>query len=514
MSTLEFNTRPDFQRDRWGRPQIKIPGESKPKPYTRVSGYGQVLENQFGLTKWKMRTELLGALDRPDLLRLASAARGDDRRLDSIVEELLEAGGASRAANTGTAIHDVLAQLDAGLITIDRVPDEFRGHADAWHSCLEAHGLEVVPELVECHLVNDTYEAAGSGDNFLRRKTDGKLVAVDKKTGKSIGKHPIGYEVQLYLYATSHRYDVLTGERTSFGDVDLDVAYIAHIPAEGATCTLYQVDLRSAATLTELARQVRKAEKESTPVTAIAPVPQQLPLIEQRRRWIKDRLQVFIARYPDNKAFVARCWPTGVPTFKTDHAHNDGEIDLIAELLCKAETEVSAPFGATDPKILAEQAEERRAVALIKEVFPEARLVDDTSDITEQQYQEFKDTVEQLPEDQQTWISQRTLEASAAKKPLSLRQNRTVRRYECAQALMRLSDFRDDEGVVRAFLELAVPDANHTKPIGAIVGGLDLDQALRVKKIADAIDSGALLLTWDDTGKPGVIGDMSVIETD
>jgi hypothetical protein len=516
MSAHGFDITVDFKRDRWGRPLIDIPGSDKPKGYTRISGYGQVLENQSGLTKWKQRMVLAGALERPDILKLASAARHDDKRMSSLAEELLEAGGASRAANTGTAIHDVLAQIDMGEITLDQVPDEFKGHAQAWQDCLDAHGLEIVTDLVECQLVNDTYEAAGSGDNFLRRKSDGKLIAVDKKTGKTISPRPLAYMVQLYLYATSMRYDVQTGQRKSIGNVDTTVAYIAHIPANGDTCVLYEVDLRAAAELTALACQVRKADKETVKVSPLAialpsPAVDFDAVLVERRTWLRQRLVDLVAGYPECRTMLVQAWPTGVPGFKENHNHNHDEVDLIAKMADRLEAQYGVPFGPTDPKVLANRVEDIRAEALVIAAFPEARLVDDVSEIDDATYQAVKTTVDALPTVQQAWIGERTKEAGSAKKSLSLRQSRTVGRYESVQALIALSVFHDADDVVRALIELVVTDAKPTSKLGALLGGLNLDQALQLQKISHAIDTGALTLTWNEQAEPIVAGDVPAV---
>lgn len=527
--TDTFEITVDFPRDRWRRPLVKV-SDDKMEPYARPSGFGEVLEDKSGLTTWKIRTAINGCVDRPDLLNLYSAYRTNDKKTRELVELFLEAGGASQAANTGTAIHDILAQVNRGDLTVSDVPERFRQYVDAWLDALNTHGFEVIPKLIERHLVNDTYRTAGSGDVFLRRKSDGKIFAVDVKTGKTISARPLGYMVQLYLYATSDLYDVITGEREAFekyyGTVSTDVAYIAHIPANGVGCVFYEVDLHEAKILTDLAAEVRRVGKEIQKVIKLdAPVAEitSLPsideftgdlLIKERRNWCRHRLAELFDNYPQAKDMVVRNWPTGVPGFRGEYLHSDAELDLIVHVLDRVETEYHVPFGATDPKVIAAQQESGRAVRIVKQVFPDATLVDDDSDIDERTYKEFKTLVSSMPSDQQAWIAERTKEASSAKKSISLSQNRTVRRFQIAQALVRLSEFHDADDVVRAFIQLVAPEMNPTSKIGAVLGGLTLDQALRLQKISDAIDTGVLTLSWDENQQPIVLGDMSVISTD
>lgn len=521
-----FDINVDFPRDRWRRPLVNV-GADKMEPYARPSGFGEVLEDKSGLTTWKIRTAINGCVDRPDLLNLYSAYRTNDKKTRELVEQFLEAGGASQAANTGTAIHDILAQVNRGDLAVTDVPEQFRQYVDAWLDALDSHGFEVIPQLIERHLVNDTYRTAGSGDVFLRRKSDGKIFAVDVKTGKAISARPLGYMVQLYLYATSDLYDVTTGEREPFdknyGSVSTDVAYIAHIPANGVGCTFYEVDLHEAKILTDLAAEVRRAGKEiqkviklDTPTVTVAPVVEtpKVSTLDERRLWCRNRLSDLFEGYPEAKDMVVRNWPTGVPGFKGEHLHTDAELDLIVRVLDRVETEFHVPFGVTDPKLIAEREEAGRAVRLLKQVFPGAKVVDDENEIDERTYVEFKTLVSSMPADQQEWIAERTKEALAAKKSISLSQNRTVRRFEIAQALVRLSDFRDADDVVRAFVQLVAPDMKPTSKVGAVLGGFDLDQAIRLQKISDAIDTGVLVLSWDENERPIVLGDMSAISTD
>jgi len=86
----------EFQRDRWGRPMIIPTGGGKAIAYSRFSSHGQVLEDRFGLEKWKIRTSALGLVARQDLFaQLASIPADDSKRIDEILTQALEAGGGS-----------------------------------------------------------------------------------------------------------------------------------------------------------------------------------------------------------------------------------------------------------------------------------------------------------------------------------------------------------------------------------------------------------------------------------
>ena len=123
----------DFNRDRWGRPLIIVPGETKPIPYTRFSSHGQCLEDRFGLEKWKIRTAGKGLALRSDLYAQVAACPADDsRRLDSLMEAALEAGGSSVGAGLGTALHEFTQNFDLGTATLADIPEPWRYDVEAY----------------------------------------------------------------------------------------------------------------------------------------------------------------------------------------------------------------------------------------------------------------------------------------------------------------------------------------------------------------------------------------------
>lgn len=495
----------DFTRDRWGRPLIKQP-EGKDLPYTRISGYGQVLEDQFGLTKWKQRMVLVGAVARPDLVKLATAAKDDDRRLDTLVEQMLEAGGASRAANTGTAIHEVLANLDTGKIDLDSVPDEFLAHARLWTSTLEQHGLTVEQSLVECHLVNDRYQAAGSGDNFLR-DSNGVLYVADKKTGKSIGQRPLAYMVQLALYATADLYDIETGERTPTG-CDQSTGYIVHLPANGETCELYEVDLDAALELATLAQQVRRAQKTTTPISKIdrssttvksKPISEKpaksakskKPTVAERRAWIEQRVRTVLEQ-PDGRAMLQLCWPPDIPRLSSDHKHTAAELDRLTTALDEAEKGSSAPFPAPDPANIAKPVVEAKEEPRKAQPKPldEGRFVDQpTIDALRAKFDSL------LPE-QQKQIADWAREAHAADRNVSLQLKPSERRFNIARAMIELATtWEGDSDAVPAVIRTVTP---LDTTVGATLGSLTIDQAESLIVHSDALSKyGTLSYTFD-----------------
>lgn len=433
----------DFKRDRWGRPLIKQVDGSE-LAYTRISSYGQVLEDHSGLTNWKLRTVVLGAVQRPDLLQLASAQRAETRKLDQLAQQMLDAAGASAAANSGTAVHEALAAIDTGKMTLDEMPDEFIPYARAWHQLLKDHGLEIVPELVETTLVNDRFLAAGSTDNFVMR-SNGQLVAIDKKTGKSIQPRPLAYMVQLALYATGMEYNPETDERIALPNVDLERAYIAHIPAIGGEATLYEVNLTDALELADLAMQVRQAQRLTNKVTPAKPAVSRVDMIRDRMRALIDA---------GHASALASAWPAGVPTFKTEHTHNTAELDAIHSAIASVEAEHQMPFM-PEIDLTLQTAKPSKSKPKPKPAKP-----DEGDPVDKATIDVLRGKIKSLPQEQQVSIAQWAKEAKEAGQTISLSAQPSARRFEIARLLVALASTADAIATLARFM-----------PVETTVGG-------------------------------------------
>lgn len=253
----------DFKRDRWGRPLIIPAGGGDPVAYQRFSSFGQVLENRFNLEKWKLRTLANGLASRPDLFAQIAAAKDDQGRVDPLIEQALDAGGANTAANTGTAMHEFAELVETGQLMLSQVPDPWQADVQALLSTVADLGL--VLRESECKLVHDGLRLAGTADRFYERP-DGRLVCADLKTGKKISPNPLAYAVQLAAYAGAVLYDLETGQRRAIGDVDQEIGLLIHLPVGQAVCTIWEVDLQAGRDLADLASRVHTAQKDKTPI--------------------------------------------------------------------------------------------------------------------------------------------------------------------------------------------------------------------------------------------------------
>lgn len=293
----------DFKRDRWGRPLIKQPDGSR-KPYTRASAAAKTIEDTYNLELWARRNVAYGLATDPSLIARLLAVGGTPHEWDNAakktVNEICDAAAtvaqAHRAADIGTALHAILEQCDRGQ-TYTAGP--YQPDVDAYLTALEQLGLQMLPEYVECRMVCDPLELAGTADNIA--VLDGRHVICDKKTGASVEYAVLGYAAQLAAYANSHLYDVATEERQPTPDLDREHGYIIHLPAGQGECSIYQVNLTEGYAAAELANRVRTVRKNAK--TWMVPATPAAAGTDARRQRLRERYAALTNE--DQLAFVA-----------------------------------------------------------------------------------------------------------------------------------------------------------------------------------------------------------------
>lgn len=211
--------------------------EPRDELYARPSSYGDPLENQSNLERWKERKILSGVwhllqrqtfpewLDHPD-----------DEALDNLAARCHEAAGTKLAADRGTHVHRLTERHDRGepfddLIDAGKnlgIPESLqRRIVEQWAETRGA--MRVTARAVEQPVVNDDLRAAGTvdridvcgqqittpfgtiaaGEPFVGDIKTGKLIAADDGTPQWW----VTYPVQLAVYADAVPYDVDTDTR-------------------------------------------------------------------------------------------------------------------------------------------------------------------------------------------------------------------------------------------------------------------------------------------------------------
>jgi len=255
--------RVEIERDRYGRPLVKPPKGGKPVAYTRATTIANSLDDPAALTAWKMRMAAIGLSVRSDLLLAINAAQDDKMAINKYIEDAMEVAGASRAATIGTALHTYAEKLDLGQ-ELGPIPDEWAGDIRAYESATK----KLNKIYIEQFCVLDKYKIAGTPDRLV--EYNGELFIADIKTGRI--DHPNNIAIQLAIYAYGSPYDVATGSRGSWGNVNQEKAIIIHLPAGTGLCKLVWIDIAEGWKGLQFAMKVRQWRDKKGLIT---PIPEQ-----------------------------------------------------------------------------------------------------------------------------------------------------------------------------------------------------------------------------------------------
>lgn len=330
-----------------------------------VTTVAKIPDDNYGLEKWRARQVVIGMATSPPLVNRAAAHFDERDKIDDIAEEAMVAAKAHEASGRGTAAHRITERVDLGLDWIDT--PEARAIRAQWTAALDHAGLDIIPELVERIVVYPDQLVAGRFDRIARRRSDGRLVVVDVKTGENAVKYPHSTCVQLGLYANA---PLMAGPLERTGDkestdvfeplpdgIDRTVGIIVYLPPEGPA-DIYELDLAAgwdtARTICFPTIAWRKTTGLVTKIAAAPPAvqaadgptadatPPRAVASAERAAWLRGRV---LALGPH---LVAPEWPKGVPTLKQGGL-TDPHIDQVAAVLDRLEADHGAPFGAKDP---------------------------------------------------------------------------------------------------------------------------------------------------------------------
>ena len=224
------------------------PKGGKPVAYTRTTTVAGSLDDGTALVAWKLRMAAAGLTLRPDLLLAASANRENKLEMDKLVEDAMEAAGATSAATIGTAIHTLTEKHDRGE-DLGVIPEEYVADIQAYADATK----KFKNVFIEKFCVLDKYKIAGTPDRVV--EYEGQLYISDLKTGSI--SYPNKIAMQLAVYAHGLPYDPATATRGSWGGVNQEKGIIVHLPAGSGQCELHFVDIAQGWKGIELAMKVR-----------------------------------------------------------------------------------------------------------------------------------------------------------------------------------------------------------------------------------------------------------------
>ena len=530
--TIDEQLTEETRRDRWGRYLVVPPEGGKPIGYVRATTIAKTLDDQGGLMNWGKRMTALGLAARPDLLtELALIDPDDKKQLDKLCEKAAEAGGATVRRDLGTAVHSIFERYwtDPAFT----VPPAHVADVEAVENELAAAGLQVVEGFHERIVVNDSHGIAGTFDLLV---TDGENEYVaDLKTGSSVKYGALGFAIQLGIYATADALytqgpakDGSQDRRDPMPALSTERAVIIHIEPGTAKCDLYWLDLTEGLRALELAMQVREARKQR-PLKLVANVAHfddnaadhfrdylrangshlatspadkvieafpgaELLATPDTYDWLKTRV-VRIFEHPNGKPLMQTAWPEGVPTFRSAQPFTVTQADQLAAAITTVEKQLGLPFPDPQP-----------GVALVEPrptPSPRSERPDDTTlfDPDTPEAQAVAQRYAAKPERQREWIAAILQGCRHTNRPIHLNgagSIKSLRRLHLIAGLVAIADCVSDD-LVAHITTLITGQAVEPERFHHTFGSLDLDEAVKFRQIADAIDATELEVTFGET---------------
>lgn len=195
----------------------------------------------------------------------------------------------------------------------------------------------------------------------------------------------------------------------------------------------------------------------------------------------------------DAKAKIAAVWPPDVPGFGGDHTHTAEQLDAIDAVLAQLEAKVGAPFATGNPD--ATPPAPKPAPAPLPEppaTIPNGEPIDNgTVDALRSKLAKLN------KRDHATLDAWREEGAWPATSPVTQRQ------YEITRAAWLAVNLDDD--TVRHLLSVAHgEDIQPAVRTGQAFGALTIKQAQQSADLAQAVASGAQVVSFDGAGRPAV----------
>lgn len=201
------------------------------------SAVAKVPDDSSSLDKWRRRQTARGIALRPDLTtRIATAT--NDRDLDDICEEAMNAAGASISRDRGTAIHRITEIIDEGSNLLET--PEVKEIRRTWQQLLTDNQLTIV--TAEGVIAHPDLLIAGRFDRIVEHTPTRRRFILDIKTGTSAAKYLHAHAIQLWLYASAPHiatgpggdtdYQINNSDWQPLTGIDQNVGLIAHLPAD------------------------------------------------------------------------------------------------------------------------------------------------------------------------------------------------------------------------------------------------------------------------------------------
>ena len=501
------------RRDRWGRYLVVPSYGAKPTGYTRATTVAKALDSQDGLMKWNGRMILLGLLQRPDLLALAATIDEEDKKqLNSLCDQASEAGGSVTRRNLGTAIHAMVEQSweDPDY----QAPEPYRADIEAIHAAVKAAGGEVLTDMVERIVVLDALKIAGTFDGIIR--IGDRLYLFDLKTGSLFGGLSWAIQLSIYahadaLYLQGPAKDGSQDTRFPMPEVDRERAIIIHCEPGSGHAELHWLDIATGHEALQTAMKVREY-RNVKPITPFST--DTLPTTVERvteyvdeawRKLARERILTML-EHNDARTELLREWPSDIATLRSTDPISVTDGDRLSVLFSRIERTHGLPFADVPTSVEKkrwEKTSDRRPAPY------EGDLVGDS------EIDAMNKATRLLDDDARAWIAETMKACSKANRNVRLRGpggKAVWQRLEVCKALIAFAPHADDL-LFCAALTVATDATDRTpvEQIGEVTGSLSIEEARRLQKISERIDSQDIVVMFNDDGTPYLFGNTDTL---
>lgn len=232
----------------------------KPVTWNGATTLAKELDNPYAITQWQLRQAVHGVGIRPDLAKLAGAAKPDDKEtLRKVVKDALAAAATEAGANEGTAWHMAFERVDRGE-PIEALPEYFHAGIRNRQAELERHGIQILPEYIERAVRCLMFKVSGKLDRI--GLYEGQFVIIDDKSETNPLSYPKAKTIQMAVYAyAGELFDPATFTIEPMPDVRKDIAIMLHFDKTTHECKAYRVPIDIGWWGARLAREVREWRK-------------------------------------------------------------------------------------------------------------------------------------------------------------------------------------------------------------------------------------------------------------
>jgi hypothetical protein len=234
--------------------------DGKPVTWNGATTLAKELDNPYAITQWQLRQAVHGVGIRPDLAKLAGAAKPDDKEtLRKVVKDALAAAATEAGANEGTAWHMAFERVDRGE-PIEALPEFFHAGIRNRQAEMKRHGIQILPQYRERAVRCLMYKVSGKLDAIAMY--EGQHVIVDDKSEKDPLSYPKAKTIQMAIYAyAGELFDPATFTIEPMPDVRKDIAIMLHFDKITHECKAYRVPIDIGWWGARLAREVREWRK-------------------------------------------------------------------------------------------------------------------------------------------------------------------------------------------------------------------------------------------------------------